>query len=91
MPTEIVLEPDLDHCIETVAKRKYERVLRVLLGGKEENTSLADELELLRLFLESADFKTLRNRCDAHLIAGKRVRVRLRSAEGIPDWNIETD
>ena len=91
MPVEIVLEPDLDHCIETVAKRKYESVLRVLLEGKEENPLLADELELLRLFLESADFKTLRNRCDAPLIAGKRVKVRLRSAEGTPDWSIEID
>jgi hypothetical protein len=91
MPVEIVLEPGLDHCIETVAKRKYESVLRALLGGREENPLLADELELLRLFLESADFKTLRNRCDAALIAGKRVKVKLRSAEGTPDWSIEID
>jgi hypothetical protein len=85
---EIKLEPNLSHCIETVAKRKYEKVLSLLLGGKQED-SLLDELELLRLFLESADFRQLRSRCEEPLLAGRRIEFLLRSAPGDPPYEIE--
>ncbi len=38
---------------------------------------IVEELELLRMFLESADFGQLRSRCEELLLAGKRVSVRL--------------
>jgi len=85
---EVKLEPNLSHCIETVAKREYEKVLSLLLGGKQEE-SLLDKLELLRLFLESADLRQLRSRCEESLIAGKRVEVILTSAQGAPPYEIE--
>ncbi|OPY62839.1 MAG: hypothetical protein A4E57_03887 [Syntrophorhabdaceae bacterium PtaU1.Bin034] len=88
---EITLEPNLSHCIETVAKREYERVLSLLLKRHDEDKELEDELELLRLFLESADFGSLRNRCDKALLAGKRVSVRLRSTGGAPEYDIEIE
>ncbi len=47
---DIKLEPSLSHCIETVAKREYERVLSVPYK-KQEDPQLAEELELLRMFL----------------------------------------
>jgi hypothetical protein len=84
---EITLEPGLDHCIETVAKNEYERVLGILLKGSE-GRDLEDRLELLRLFLESADFSALRSRCDDALLAGKRVTVTLRSTEQGPAYEI---
>jgi hypothetical protein len=84
----VKLEPSLSHCVETVAKREYERVLSLILSGKEED-SLADELELLRLFLETADFPRLRRRCEEALLAGRRVEVVLRSAKGSPPYNVE--
>jgi len=43
---EIKLEPSLSSCIETVAKREYERVLSLLLRGKHEDRQLGEELEL---------------------------------------------
>jgi hypothetical protein len=89
MSTEIVLEPSMTHCIESVAKKEYERILRLLLRAKKEDPRLADELEMLRLFLESTDFGKLRSRCEDHLVAGTHIKVRLRSAGGVPDWNIE--
>jgi hypothetical protein len=85
---EIKLKPDLSHCIQTVAKRRYERVLSLILGGKQEE-SLTDELELLRLFLESADFRQLRSRCEESLLAGKRVEITLRPAPGVPPYETE--
>jgi len=85
---EVKLEPNLSHCIETVAKREYEKVLSLLLGGKQED-SLLDKLELLRLFLESADFVQLRSRCEELLLAGRQIEVILKPAPGDPPYEIE--
>lgn len=85
---EVKLEPSLAHCVETVAKRRYEKVLSLLLGGKQED-SLMDELELLRLFLESADLRQLRSRCEEPLLAGRRVEVILKSAQGPVPYEVE--
>lgn len=86
---EIKLEPSLSHCIETVAKREYERLLSLLLKGKQEDPQLAEELELLRVFLETANFGQLRSCCDEFLLASKRVSVRLKSASVLPKYEIE--
>ncbi len=88
--TEIKLQPDLAHCIETVAKNEYERVLGILLKGREDE-QLEDELELLRAFLESADFNLLRSRCDDLLLTGRGVSVTLRSTEQDPGYAIEIE
>jgi len=86
---EIKLEPSLSHCIETVAKREYERVLNALLRGLQEDPQLAEELELLRMFLESADFGQLRSQCEEFLLSGKRVSVILTSASIMPKYEVE--
>ena len=86
---EIRLEPTPSSCIETVAKKEYERVLSLLLKAREEDPELAEELELLRLFLESADFGELRSRSDEFLLIGRKVEFKLRSAGGAPGYEIE--
>jgi len=69
----IELEPELDACVETQAKRHYEKIQRELLkGGK--GGELAEKLEILQLFLESADFSKLRSESEKHLLEGKRVK-----------------
>lgn len=88
--TEIKLEPGLLHCIETVAKNEYERVLAILLQGREDK-QLEDELELLRLFLESEDFSSLRTRCEDLLVAGKRVTVTLRWTERNRSYGVQIE
>ena len=85
---EVKLEPSLSHCVETVAKKRYEKVLSLLLGGEQED-SLLDELELLRLFLESSDLRQLRSRCEESLLAGKRVEVILKSVHGALPYEVE--
>jgi len=86
---EIRLEPTPSSCIETVAKKEYERVLSILLGAREEDPLLAEELELLRLFLETADFGSLRSRSDEFLLAGRRVEFKVRPTEGSPGYEFE--
>ncbi len=85
---EVKLEPNLSHCVETVAKREYEKVLSLLLGGKQEE-SLLDKLELLTHFLESADFGQLRSHCEELQLAGRRIEVILKSTHGVPPYEIE--
>ena len=71
---KIELIPDLDQCIETVAKREHETVLKQLLGLREGNRELEEKLEILRLFLETASFKKIRAELEKRLMEGKKVK-----------------
>ena len=70
----VELIPDLSHCIETVARREHTAVSRQLLKSGEENKELEEKLEILTLFLETADFKKLRAESEKMLIEGKKVK-----------------
>jgi hypothetical protein len=69
----IELKPNLSHCIETVSKKEYERTLNLLLKGGSVDEKLGERLEILRLFLESADFGHLRSQYEGYLADGKEV------------------
>ena len=69
--------------METQAKRQYQQMLSELLKKGEEG-ELAEKLEILRLFLESADFNRLRSESEKHLLEGKRVKFILYLEEGKP-------
>lgn len=86
---EIKLEPDLSSCVQTLAKREYDRLTRELLMSDEEDTELQERLETLRMFLESTDFGELRSRYEPHLVAGKRVRFTLRQVADRAEYRIE--
>ena len=85
---KIELVPDLNHCIETVAKREHTAVLEQLLAPGEGNKELGDKLEILRLFLETADFKKLRSEYERQLMEGKRVRFVVYLDNGVPKHEI---
>jgi len=70
----IELVPDLTHCIETVAKREHATVLKQLLTPGKVNKELEEKLEILRLFLERMDFKSLRVESERHIMKGRRVK-----------------
>ena len=86
---EIRLEPNLSHCIETVAKREYETVMKLLLSDEQGDEQLEEKCEMLRLFLESADFGQLRGRCQPFLAEGKRVTFTLRLNNGVSEYDME--
>jgi len=73
MKIRVVLTPTLSHCIETVAKRKYWKSVNKYLKAKKEDESLEGEIELLRSFLEAADFGNLRRQSEKYIINGKQV------------------
>ena len=71
---KVELIPDLTHCIETVAKREHSAVLKQLLKSGQGNKELEEKLEILRLFLETADFKQLRAESEKRFMEGGKVK-----------------
>jgi hypothetical protein len=86
---EIKIEPDLSNCVQTLAKREYDRLTRELLTSEAEDIELQESLETLRMFLESTDFGELRSRYEPYLVEGKRVRFTLRRAADEAEYRLE--
>lgn len=70
----IELIPDLSSCIETVARHEYNNVTRTLLTTKSRDETLEEKAEVLRLFLETADFRKLRAESEKYLLNGQKVK-----------------
>jgi len=86
---QIELVPDLSHCIETAAKREYEGTLKQLLARGETNRELEEKAEILRLFLQTADFKKLRAESEKFLIEGKVVKFVIYAERGVPRYAMQ--
>ena len=84
----IELKPNLSSCIETVSKREYERTLNLLLKEGRVDEKLGERLEVLRLFLESADFGHLRSQYEGYLTEGKKVSFLIYSEEGKVNYKL---
>lgn len=72
--TTIELFPTLEHCIESTAKAEFNRLAAQYLNLGREDPLLEAKLELLRDFLETADFRTLRQESSFYLIVGEKVK-----------------
>jgi len=83
----IDLVPSLDSCIETVARREYQEAKARLLAG-EADEELQQRVELLRMFLETMDFRKLRKQSEVHLAAGKRVKFTVYLHKGRPQYRL---
>lgn len=78
---EIELIPNLEHCIETTARKEYQRLMLEYLGGKGAS-DFEDKIELLRTFLETSDFRQLRKESEAELLKEKKVKFILQMDNG---------
>jgi hypothetical protein len=78
----IELKPNLSNCIETLSKKEYERTLNLLLKKGPVDEELGERLEVLKLFLESADFGHLRSQYEGYLTEGKKVTFLIYPEEG---------
>jgi len=87
-PAEIILEPELSRCVEMTAREEFRRGVQTLAAGQGDET-LAERSEILRLFLEGADFKELRGRSEPHLLEGKRVRFSVFVERGAVRWRMD--
>jgi hypothetical protein len=79
---EVELVPDTTHCIETVARREYQTLIKACLGDEAQFEEHGQQIELLREFLASADFRKLRRESDVYLSEGKKVKFVLHSGHG---------
>jgi hypothetical protein len=57
-----------------VAKREHTAVLKQLLTHGKGNKELEEKLEILRLFLETADFKHLRAESEKRFMEERKVK-----------------
>ena len=85
---QIELVPDLNHCIETVAKRKHAELVQQLLAPEGDSKELQEKLEILRLFLETANFRQLRSESERQLMGGKGVRFSVYLEKGMPKYEM---
>jgi len=84
---EIELIPNLEHCVETTARKEYQRLMQEYLAGKGSADS-GEKVDMLRTFLETADFRKLRQESEAELLKGKAVKFVLRLVEGETSYNM---
>ena len=80
---KVELIPDLTYCIETVAKREHTAVLKQLLKPGQGNKELEEKLEIIRLFLETSNFKKLRAESEKRLMEGKKVKFVVYRDKGV--------
>ncbi len=87
----IELTPRLDHCIETTARQEFSRSAGEYMQGGREDRELEERIELLRMFLEAADFKKLRRESEKHLTEGKTVIYILYKERGKPKYEMKME
>jgi hypothetical protein len=84
----IELIPTASHCIETTAKREYWKSVNEYLKQANEDKRLEKKIELLKAFLETADFSRLRQQSEKHIIDGKQVTFKLCMKNGKPWYDM---
>jgi hypothetical protein len=85
----IELVPDLSQCIETVAKREYRNTVQILLSTEAASEEIRERAEILRLFLEAADFKKLRAESERYLIDGRQVRFTIYTQGNVSKYEMQ--
>jgi len=84
--THIELLPDLSHCVQTRARQEYAATMSKIMSG-DDSPGLEPRLELLKAFLEEADFSRLRRESEEHLTQGRKVKFLLSGSAGPGKWS----
>lgn len=84
----IELFPSLSRCIETIAKETFWSLVSRRLESDQEDRELEEQIELLKAFLESTDFRELRSQSEKHLVQGKTVKFRIYRKDGKPNYQM---
>jgi hypothetical protein len=87
----IELVPTLDLCIEGTARREYLKSADEYMQRGRKDRRLEEKIELLRMFLETMDFRKLRAESEKHLIEGKKVKFILTSEKGKPRYEMKCE
>ncbi|MCD6599382.1 MAG: hypothetical protein J7L19_02260 [Dehalococcoidia bacterium] len=84
----VELLPSLSHCIETVAREKFWNLVNKCMENAQENKEMGSNIELLKAFLESMDFKKLRRESEEYLTQGRAVKFTVYWKAGKPSYNM---
>ena len=84
----VELFPTLEHCVESAAREEFWRLVNRYLEERGGDSKLQERIELLRAFLESADFGRLRSESEAYMVKGKKVRFVICWKEEKPDCHM---
>jgi hypothetical protein len=84
----IELVPSLSQCIETTARDEFWNSANRYMADGRKNRRLEEKIELLKAFLESANFAKLRSDSERHLTQGREVRFVIRWKEGKPSYEM---
>ena len=88
---KIELTPTLELCIEGTARQEYKKSADEYMRKGKKDRELEEKIELLRMFLETTDFRKLRAESEKHLIEGKKVRFILTSEKGKPKYEMKIE
>lgn len=78
---KIELEPQYStfeipgHCLKCLAEHEYEKCLRTLLRGEEDTGDTIEKFKAILSLLKSEDLNKLRNKTEADLADGKKVKL----------------
>jgi len=89
LETRIELVPTLDLCIEGTARQEYLKSTDEYMQRGKKDRKLEDRIELLRMFLETVDFRKLRAESEKYLVEGKTVKFILTLAKGKPEYEMK--
>jgi hypothetical protein len=89
---KIELNPTLDLCIEGTARREYLKSADEYIQRGIKDRKLEEKIELLRMFLETMDFRKLRAESEKHLTTeGKKVRFILTLEKVKPKYEMKCE
>ena len=80
--------PDVSECVETKARKEYNRLYRLYLNNEEQ---AGNKLEMLKDFLEKADFKKLRSESEKTLLGGKGVKFLIYREQDATEYKMEVE
>lgn len=91
MAVRIELVPTLGLCIEGTARQEYSNSADEYMQRGQKDRKLEEKIELLRMFLETADFCRLRAESERLLVEGRSVRFILTGAKGKPEYEMKCE
>lgn len=84
----IELVPSLSHCIETVTKEAYWNLVNKYMRDESEDKECTRQIELLKAFLETMDFRKLRSESEMHLVEGRKVKFMVYWQDNKPSYDM---
>lgn len=76
---------------EGTARQEYLKSTDEYMRKGQKDRKLEEKIELLRMFLETMDFRKLRAESEKYLVEGKAVKFILTSVKGKPKYETKVD